>query len=194
MTEKVDDPKLEKAREKAAKAASINSQAYDQEDAQEASNELLEAKKLVAQARKEHIKEIRQIDLNSCANFFNERVRQYAKPSEADAFDNLTKAAQRSIDRNDPDFENQLSELKGKNFDILWRQDWFVVDWFNMMIQNPYNFSDRTRFESLKRAGLSFKDKDQIDELRAIVAELSRIQITDTIGERMYDNTTIIKG
>ncbi len=194
MAEKVDDPKLEKAREKATKAASINSQAYDQEDTQEASNELLEAKKLVAQARKEHIKEIRQIDLDSCANFFNERVRQYAKPSEADAFDNLTKAAQRSIDRNDPDFENQLSELKGKNFDILWRQDWFVVDWFNMMIQNPYNFSDRTRFESLKRAGLSFKVNDQIDDLRAIVAELSRIQITDTIGEKMYDNTTIIKG
>ena len=194
ITDKVDDPKLEKARDKAMKAASINTQANDQEYTQEAFNELLEAKKLVAQARNEHIKEIRQIDLDSCVNFFNERVRQHSNPSEADAFDNLTKAAQRSIDRNDTEFESQLNELRGKNFNILWRQDWFVVDWFNMMIQDPYNFTDRIRFKSLMQAGLSFKVNDQIDDLRAIVAELFRIQITDTIGEEMYDITTIVKG
>lgn len=194
MSEKVEDPKLVHAREKVQKAVSLVSENHEAEEAQKAINELLEAKELVAQARQEHIKEIRQIDLDSCADFFNETVRQYAKQSEGEAFDNLTRAAQRSIDRNDTDFENHLDELKGKNFAILWRQDWFAIDWFNRMIQNPYNFSDRDHFEDLRRTGLSFVKNDQIDELRAIVSELSDIQITETTGENMFDIVNIIKG
>lgn len=194
MSEKVDDPRLERAREKAKKAASLGNETHDQEDTLKASEELLEAKKLLAQTRQEHIKEIRQMDLDSCADFFNKAVRQHAKPSESEAFDNLTRAAQRSIDRNDPDFENQLLELKGKNFSILWRLDWFVIDYFNGMVQNPYNFTDRSRFEDLKRAGLAYVKNDQIDELRAIVAELSRIEVTDSIGENIFDKVNVIRG
>ena len=194
MAEKIADPRLDKAREKAEKAASIGAEEHDQEDVQAVYNELLESKKQLAAVRKEHLKEIRTMDLESCVAFFNEVVRQYAKPSESEAFDNLSRAAQRSIDRNEADFDNQISELRGKNFAILWRQDWFVIDRFNWMIQNPYNFSDRMRFEDLKRAGQQYIQKDQIEELRSVFVELSRMQITETIGENMFDDVNIIKG
>ena len=194
MAKKINDERLDKARKKASKAASVGSEEHDQEDAQSAYNELLEAKKELASVRKDHIKEIRQMDLDSCVRFFNEVVRQHAKPTEAEAFDNLSRAAQRSIDRNDADFDNQLNELRGKNFAILWRQDWFVIDRFNWMVQNPYNFSDRTRFEELKRAGQQYIQKDQIDELRSVFIELSRIQITESMGENMLDEVNVIKG
>jgi molecular chaperone DnaK len=134
------------------------------------------------------------MDLDSCIKFFNEVVRQYAKPSEAEAFDNLSRAAQRSIDRNEADFDNQLGELRGKNFMILWRQDWFVIDRFNWMVQNPYNFSDRTRFEELKRAGQQYVQKDQIEDLRAVYIELTRMQIIEGMGENMLDEVNVIKG
>jgi hypothetical protein len=62
------------------------------------------------------------------------------------------------------------------------------------MIQNPYNFSDRMRFEDLKRAGQQYIQKDQIEELRSVFVELSRMQITETIGENMFDDVNIIKG
>lgn len=194
MSEKIDDQRLDKARKKARKAQSIGSEEHDQEDAQSAYNELLEAKKELAAVRKDHLKEIRQMDLDSCIKFFNEVVRQHAKTTEAEAFDNLSRAAQRSIERNETDFDNQLSELRGKNFDILWRQDWFVIDRFNWMVQNPYNFSNRARFEELKRTGQQYIQKDQIDDLRSVFIELSRMQITESMGENMFDEVNVIKG
>jgi molecular chaperone DnaK len=85
MAEKINDPRLDKARERADKAASIGNAAHDQEDTQAAYNELLEAKKQLAAVKREHLKEIRMMDLVSCVKFFNEVVRQYAKSSEAEA-------------------------------------------------------------------------------------------------------------
>lgn len=194
MSKKVADPRLERAREKAQKATLICIETHEAEDTQKAFNELLEVKKLVAKTRNEHLKEIRQMDLDSCVQFFNQAVREYAKPSETEAFDNLTRTAQRSIERNDLDFENQLEELKNKNFIILWRQDWFVIKWFNLMVANSHQFSDHVRFEELKRRGLSCVKNDQIDALRTVIAELWDIQITDSLGENMFDVANIVKG
>jgi molecular chaperone DnaK len=194
LSEKVDDPRLDRAREKAQKATSLGSETHDQEDTLKASEELLEAKKIVAQVGQEHNKEIRQMDLDSCADIFNKVVRQHAKPSQAEAFDNLTRAAQRSIDRNDPDFENQLLELKGKNFAILWRQDWFAIACFNRMVQHPFNYTDRSIFEDQIRAGKMYVKNDQIDELRDVLIKLSSIEITDSTGENMFDVVNIIRG
>jgi hypothetical protein len=109
-------------------------------------------------------------------SFFDEHVRQHARPSEASAFDNLAKNAQRSIDRNDKDFEHHLDELKGKNFEILWRQDWFVVERFKWMVSSPYLFADKHRFEELAQIGTQLMRSDDIEKLRAVVAQLSMIQ------------------
>jgi len=194
MSKKVDDLRLERARESALKAASLGSEAHDQEDALKACEELLEAKKLLAQTRQEHLKEIRQMDLNICVEFFNKSIRQHAKPFEAEAFDNLTRSAQLSIDKNHSDFENHLLELKRRNFAILWRLDWFIIEYFNRMVQDPYNFSDRSRFQDLKRAGLAYIKNDQIEELRSVVAGLLHIEISDSMGENMLDDVNIIRG
>ena len=86
MAEKVDDPQLESARKKAEMAANIDSQEEcDPEDVQKASNELLEAKKLINRTRQDNLKVIRQMDLDSCVEFFDEVVRQFATPAEEHA-------------------------------------------------------------------------------------------------------------
>ena len=51
------------------------------------------------------LREIRQLDLEKVARFFDEHIRQHAKPNETTAFDNQIKAAQRSIDQGGRDFE-----------------------------------------------------------------------------------------
>lgn len=193
IARKIGDEKLLRAREKAQHAASLGDELIEPEEIQKAIDELLESKKLLANTRKEYIKEIRQMDLKGCVEFFNEFVRQYAKPSEEYAFDNLALTAQKSIDRMGNDFENQLDELKSKNFLILWRQDWFVIDRFNEMILKPYNFSDENKFNKLKIKGQSFLQKDQIEELRNVMYELFDIQVRDNMGENMLDPTDIIK-
>lgn len=194
INEVVDNPKLEQARQKLESAVSLDPEEAETEKSQEAMEKVLEARKLLAQVRKEHLKEIRQIDLDGVVSFFDEYIRQHARPSEASAFDNLAKTAQRSIDRNDKDFEYHLDELKGKNFEILWRQDWFVVERFKSMVNSPHLFADKHRFEELAQIGTQLMRSDDIEKLRAVVAQLSMIQIGGGPDNEMFDVANIIRG
>lgn len=190
----VANPKLDQARQKLAAASALDRQETETEKAQEAMEKVLEAKKLLAQVRKEHMKEIRRMDLDSIAAFFDKHVRQYARPSEASAFDNLLKTAQRAIERNDRDFEHHMDELRGKNFDILWRQDWFVLERFKGMASSPHLFADKSRFEELVQAGAQFMRNDDMEKLRGIVARLSTMQIGDSPDNDIFDAANIIRG
>ncbi|MFN9436215.1 MAG: Hsp70 family protein, partial [Planctomycetota bacterium] len=173
INELVDNPKLDQARRKLESAVSLDPDEAETEKSQEAMEKVLEARKLLAQVRKEHLKEIRQIDLDGVVTFFDEDIRQHARPSEATSFDNLAKTAQRSIDHNDKDFEQHLDELKGKNFEILWRQDWFVVERFKWIVRSPHRFTDKHRYEELTQIGTKHMRSDDIVNLRAVVAQLS---------------------
>lgn len=190
----VDNPKLEQARQKLEAAVSLDPEETETETSQEAMEKVLEARRLLAQVRKEHIKEIRQIDLDLVVSSFDEYVRQHARPSEASAFDNLAKTAQRSIDRNDKDFEHHLEELRGKNFEILWRQDWFVVERFKWMVSSPHLFADQHRFEELAQVGNQLMRTDEIEKLRAVVGQLSMIQIGSGPDNEIFDVANIIIG
>lgn len=190
----VDNQKLEQAKQKLESAISLDPDEAETEKSQEAMEKVFEARRLLAQVRKEHLKEIRQIDLDGVVSFFDEYIREHARPSEASAFDNLAKTAQRSIDRNDKDFEHHLDELKGKNFEILWRQDWFVVEKFKQMVGSPHLFADKNRFEELAQLGTQLMRSDDIEKLRAVVAELSMIQIGGAPDNEMLDVANIIRG
>lgn len=195
IAEKVDDPQLKNARKKAELAANIDSQeACDPEDVQKASNELLDAKKLINKTRQDNLKVIRQMDLDSCVEFFDEVVRQYANPAEEHSFDSLIRTAQRSIDRNDSDFDNILDNMKTKNTIILLRQDWFIVDWYQRATASSSNYLDQARFNELKRLGDQALADDDIDQLRAVLFELLSIQIHSDSGDGMFDIANIVKG
>ena len=190
----VDNPKLEQARRKLESAVLLDPEETETEKSQEAMEKVFEARRLLAQVRKEHLKEIRQIDLNGIVSFFDKHIRQLASPSEASAFDNLVKTAQRSIDRNDKDFEYYFDELKNKNFEILWRQDWFVIERFKRTIDSSHLFADKHRFEELVRTGTQLMRSDDIKNLRKIVLQLSMMQIGGPPDNEMFDVANIIRG
>ena len=195
MAEKVDDPQLAEARKKAERAANLDSQPQSEaEDVQKANNDLLDAKKLINKTRQANLKIIRQMDLDGCVGFFNEIVRQFATEAEEQAFDNLTRTAQRSIDRNDTDFDNILDSMKTKNTMILIRQDWFIVDWYQRSVTSSSNYSDVARFRQLKQLGDQALADDDIDQLRRVLFELLSIQIHADSGAGMFDIANIIKG
>jgi len=195
MAEKVDDPKLEDAKKKAEKAANIDSQPQcEPEDVQKANNELLKAKQLISESRQANLKPIRQMELDSCVEFFDEVVRQYARPAEEQSFDNLTRSAQKAIENNDNDFDNLLDSMKTKNTLILLRQDWFIVDWYKRAIANPNNYIDVQKYNELKQMGNVALENDDIDHLRQILFELLSIQIHSGSGDGMFDNVNIVKG
>lgn len=194
MEERLDDPQLEEARRKAENAATIDQKPlHDPEDVQKVNNDLLDAKKIMNQVRIKNLKTIRQMDLDSCRRFFDEVVRQYAKDNEAQSFDNLVRSAQRSIDRNDADFDNILENLKTKNTIILLRQDWFVVDWYKRATASGANYLDVNRFHDLKRLGDQAMANDDMDKLRQVLFELLSIKIDPDHSDSMFDVANIIR-
>ncbi len=207
IKEVIEDPKLEQAKQKLTGALTLDPEESDLEKRQEQNQAVLEAKELLYQVRKENLKEIRQIELDEAHTFFDTYIRQHARSREAETFDNLSETAQRAIDNNENDFEDHLDELRGRTFEILWRQDWFVIQRFKYMADSPHLFADKDRFEELVYIGnrlMNHEDVQRIisgmgdlnestvksevvDQLRGIVAQMMSIPRTGTASE--YNET-----
>ncbi len=160
--EVVDDPKLDQALQKLNTVDSLDSDESDPDKVKEAEQCIKQAKELLEDVRRRNQKEIRQMELNKELTFFDRYCRQHARPSEERAFDNLVQTAQRSIEHNDPDFENHLNELGSRIFEILWRQPWFIIEKFKLLISIPQVFSDSSRFEELSLKGKQLLGSDLI--------------------------------
>lgn len=193
MASKVDDPRLEQAREKLEQAGTIKPGEADPETAKQAMDHVQEAKRLLALTRKEHLKDIRQLELDKAVDFFDKVVRQHARPTEASAFDNLVKTAQRAIDNNSGDFESHLDDLHGRNFMILWRQDWFVIERFKWLAEDSYLFPDAREHAQLVAAGAEALKANDIDKLRAVVAHLDSIRIGSAGEDDMMAGANIMR-
>ena len=201
ISEVVDDLRLEEMRQRLESAITLSPEEADPEKVKEADQKVQDAKVLLAQVRNQHLKEIRQIELSGVVSFFDDYARQYARPLEISAFHNLTETAQQSIDNNDNDFEDRLTELRGRNFDILWRQDWFVIERFKQMVRSPHIFVDKHQFEELSNIGMqlirSYDNKveslppeqraefapmdalDDIEKLRGVIGQMWSLKIND---------------
>ena len=193
MESKIDDPRLQQAREKLEQAETMKSGETDPETAKQAMDNVQEAKKLLALARKDHLEEIRQMELDKAVDFFDRLVREHARPTEANAFDNLAKTAQRAIDNNSGDFESHLDDLRGKNFMILWRQDWFVIDRFKWLSQDSYLFPDAEEHAQLSNVGAEALKANDIDKLRAVVAQMDSIRIGSGGDDEMLASANIVR-
>lgn len=193
MASKIDDSRLDQAREKLEQAVSIKKDESDPETAKQAMDNVQEAKRLLALARKEHLPDIRQLELDKAVEFFDNSVREHARTTEANAFDNLVKTAQRSIDSNNLDFESHFEELRVKNFMILWRQDWFVIDRFKWLARDTYLFPDASEHTELVATGSEALKANDIDKLRMVVAHLDSVRIGSAGDDEMMAGTNIVR-
>lgn len=188
----VDDPRLDQARDRLEKAGSIKSGEADPETAMQAMADIQEAKRLLALARKEHLKDIRQLELDKVVDFFDEFVRKHARVTETSSFDNLVKTAQLAIGNNSGEFESHLSDLRGRNFMILWRQDWFVIERFKWLAEDSHLFPDIHEHAQLVAAGADALKVNDIDKLRVVVGSLDSARIGTVCGEDMLVSANII--
>lgn len=192
MASKIDDPRLDQARDKLEQAESIREGESDPETAKQAMDNVQEAKRLLALARKSNIKVIRQIELDKVIDFFDQTVREHARPTESNAFDNLVKTARRAVDNNNGDFESHLDDLRGKNFTILWRQDWFVINRFKWLSQDAYLFPDEREHAQLVATGAEALKANDIDKLRGVVAHLDSARIGSASEDEMMATSNIV--
>lgn len=194
ISDKIDSPKLDQAREKLDVVMSIDPDEMDPEVLKEADEKVHEAQKLLADVNKENQKEIRKIDLDKVVSLFNSEVRKLARPSEITSFENKIKTAQRCIDRNDKNFDNVIKEMHGTIFGILWRQDWFVVSQFKHFAQTRGRVTDRSKFNSLVQMGNRLVQSDDIDKLREVIGQLAVLCVDSGGGMNIGDVANILRG
>jgi molecular chaperone DnaK len=194
INSKVSDPRLDQAKGKLQSSAQIDTNETDPEKTKNAMDEVQAAKKLMSLARKEHLQDIRQVELDAVTGFFNEVIRPYARPTEETACDNLIRTAQRAIDNKSPEFEALVDELRGKNFQILWRQDWFIADRFKTYSQESHRFPNTNEYHALIEAGNKAVGANDMEKLRHITAELASMIISSGDDDAMVAQSNIIAG
>lgn len=194
MAAKINDPKLDEARERLNQAATLQNNETDPEAAKQAMDNVQEAKRFLSMARKGNLQDIRQLDLDKTIELFNTLLRDLARPVEASSFDNLAKTCQRDIDNKGSDFEIHLGELKLKNFIILWRQDWYIIDRFKRLAEDQYLFPDISNHTHLVSIGSEALKANDIEKLREVVGHLESARIGPPSEEDMLVSTNIIRG
>lgn len=194
ISSKIDDPRLDEAKERLDRATESENLESDPENAKKTMDDVQEAKRLLALARKDHLKEIRQIELANCVAFFNQHIRQFARPSEEQSFDNLATTARRAIESNSADFEAHLNEMRGKNFAILWRQDWFIIDRFKARAEEKHLYVDTKEHQALIALGIQALKGNDIDKLREIVWSLDMARVGVADEDDMLSSANILKG
>ena len=165
----------------------------DPEDTQKGFEEVQSAKKVLAEVKRENSEQIRQIELDSIEKLFHDVIKQYATESEVEAFENLVNTAQRAIDSGSNEFENYLEELRSRNFSILWREDWFVLERFSSLQSNPHLFVDKVMYRKLVTEGSLSAQSGDINSLRGVVASLYQIKLGGS-EDAIFDKANIIKG
>ncbi len=193
MESRINDERLEKARDKAQNAVNLD-ETSDAEEVKHAQDDLQDSKKIINQVRKENLKVVRQADLDYLNQFYQETVRQYATPTEKSIYEKLITTAQKAINNNDSNFEHYLDDMRGRNFVILFRQDWFVIDRFRRMSAETYRYIDKEKFNQLVSAGQQSINNDKIDDLRNFVLELYAIQVIRADEIEIEEIANIVRG
>lgn len=194
LERRVSDPTLAAAHERLDRAQSIAPDEANPETTKQAMEDVDKAKELLARARRANLKVMRRAELVRIVQLFDESARRFAKPSEETSFDMLAKSAERAIDDPRPEFESFAGQLKGKNWVILFRQDWFVIDRFKWCAETPHLFADTDAHARLVAEGRKALTSGDADRLRNVIREMERNRLSSTEAEDLLTVSNIARG
>lgn len=193
LAEKIDDPRLSEARNKLI-GAKQNATSTEPEDVKKAYEDILEAKRTLANVRKKHLGTVREIELERTVDLFDKTARQYAKPGELTAFDNAHKTAQRYISDTSSQFEKAHETMRDLLWAVLARQDWFIADLFRNWAASPQTFRDKVLHARLVAEGQDALKNDDIDRLRNVIGHMHEIRIFTGSDESLASAVNILRG
>ena len=192
IAKNISDTKLDLARNKVTAVDNIKED--DPEACKQAWDDIYEAKRILSEIRVKYRRDIRKIELDNTIAFFNEYVRDSASSSEVSVFENLVRTAKRSINNTGTDFDNLIDRLRSNNWEILWRQDGFVIENFKILASEPHLFFDKQSFEQLVMSGNKAIQEDDIDGLRSVIGEMYKIRTSIITGDDMLEVVNILRG
>lgn len=191
---RVDDQELVEVRNRMERAAGLSADETDPETAKQAADDVQEAKRLLAEARRSNLGIIRRAELDRLVSTFEQHARQHAKPSEVTSFDNLQASAERLIAKPGLDFESKLQEMEGRIFGIFARQPWFILDRFNRYANEwSHLFPDQAAYAQLIGEGRKAIEADSVERLKEVVVQLDLTRLRTAQADELIAAANIIR-
>lgn len=196
LEEVISDPKLDQAKSKVDFVLDQCIDANDSELAQEASEKLLEAKKLLNQVNKEHFKTIREDELERVTAQARKLLEESPQGSRADLIklDQLHDKAQKAINHSNNSFETILQEIKSLMHKYMLNDFDFLKGYFAFLVKtNQDEFDDQIAFVVLVNQGIDAIESHDIGKLKVVIAALAKLTQSNS-DEIPEDLANIIKG
>ncbi|HEY1314913.1 MAG TPA: Hsp70 family protein [Steroidobacteraceae bacterium] len=194
MLSKINDIRLDQARDKLDAMPSGEFGQIDAESAKKILDELQAIRRLLAQVRQDHLAAMRSVELANLTHHFEKTVRTLARPSEVSAFENLAKTAQRAIDRNTGDFESHVDAMRARIHEILWRQDWYVIDRFNWLVKSSYLFPDAEEHAKLAALAADAMHANDFEKFRGLVGQFDAKRLGLPSDEDLAGTVNLLRG
>lgn len=195
LSAKVGSSEVANAREQISEAIKLDASETDPEVAKQASDHVQAAKRLLAETRRANQLVIRRAELENLVAIFDTQARAHAKPSEIASFDKLKATAESKIAIPGQQFESIIREMGSRIFAILARQDWFIVDRFNLNAQEwGHLFADRALYAKLIEEGRKAIEANDVDRLRKVVFELDLNRIHHAGADDLVAAANIVLG
>ena len=175
IAQKITDIRLFRTRKNLQRIRQTAQHSEDPEALQGARSTLLECRKTVAYIRRDHLHEMRRMELDRMCRLFDQ-VRYYASPAEQAAFDNLKESAGIAIRTGSADFETLIKEMDHAVARAQWNNDNIVELHYDYLVSRPGDFEDKAAFEELRRQGAECIRKKDYRGLRIAVNKLYSIR------------------
>ncbi len=172
--ENVQDSRLDVIRDKVDEADMLTYNEEDMESVKHAEEKILEAKKLLAETRRDNLSVIRQMELKEVRASFDEIVEKYGTDDDKQIYQQLVGVAELLIQTKtvESDFEQTITELRRIGAAVLYRQDWYIADLFRHLASSSRTVIDRNRFDKLVRRGEALLEAEKFADLRSLLSEM----------------------
>ena len=196
MAENVNDERLTKVQKLAQEAIDLqDAPSIDPEAVKKNNDNLLEAKKLLDQVRKDNLRPMRERDLSEARTRFEEEIMPIATAVEKKEIRDMLNLAEKVIEREDKTFENTISSIHGKCTAIeFMRSDKFAVGLFQYYRQNRHLFVDKRKLAALVSEGEEAIANGEFKKLRNIIIQMFQIMRKDSSSEGLNDIANIMRG
>ena len=98
----------------------------------------------------------------------------------------MSRAAQRLRDKSSGEFDNILEEMKSTTWNVLWRDDAFVIGRFELLRDQPFLFPDRRLHEALVERGRDALQREDMHSLRNVVWDMYRAKASGSWSDEVH--------
>lgn len=185
VSDDIDDQRLDKIREINDNASFVDKNSDDSEALMKANEELLAAKRMLAEIREDHLQVMREKELDGIRGALEEiKKMQGISHSEMGVLEALVESAERVISVKSNEFEDYCNNFHSNSQRLLyWSQDWYVARVYQSLVVDPDVYDHLDTFFDLKKRGDAYLANTDVNNLRIVNSLLM-----DLIPQCMVNN------